>query len=399
MMLNNPGHLATLPSALIYQPSCLLSFPSSVELVDSWLNGGSGIGNGSSSIKAALGEYFERRHFYMEVKSDVVGHLNYSLANIEAEKFAFAFAQTNEGGLVFEQALNHSYNLTRVSRVSDWSDCYIPTACISLNYNKIESENTIYPLRDTCGCSFHWRFEEAVFGSIKEYLERQFLAKFWLTKQCARLVSVDDVRLALRQSGACSVYEALSKSGEVTIIDVSDAAYPGLCLLAVYGQKDKTRHVKYCAGISYAETLKAALEKSLYELWQTYRFIDLFQATGGNVAEIEDSYLRYFLSCNAYETYQEITDVEFNKVVVPDSLPDFSLQNFLTVLNKRQVDGYLYVNYLAISNELYYFCKFISPDFFLHMNNSRGINILNKYSEEFAGKIFPDRRKIMVPFP
>jgi len=54
-----------MPGALICQPACILSFPTSVEVEDSWLNRGAGIGSGSSSIKSALGEYFERRHFYM----------------------------------------------------------------------------------------------------------------------------------------------------------------------------------------------------------------------------------------------------------------------------------------------------------------------------------------------
>lgn len=91
VILYNSSHYSTLPGALIFQPACLLSLPSCVEVEDPWLNGGSGIGNGSSSIKAALGEYFERRHFYMEVKSDVVGDITYTLSSLEAGEFIYAF--------------------------------------------------------------------------------------------------------------------------------------------------------------------------------------------------------------------------------------------------------------------------------------------------------------------
>jgi hypothetical protein len=33
------------------------------------------------------------------------------------------------------------------------------------------------------------------------------------------------------------------------------------------------------------------------------------------------------------------------------------------------------------------------------MNNSAGINLCNKYSDKFFGKIVSERKKIMVPFP
>ncbi|MDN4547991.1 YcaO-like family protein [Pseudomonas sp. C32] len=399
MILYNSSHYSTLPGALIFQPACLLSLPSSVEVEDPWLNGGSGIGSGSFSIKTALGEYFERRHFYMEVKSDVVGGINYSLTRLEAGKFIYAFSQTNEGGLSSAQLARHSYNLTEVLRVSDFSCCHIPTACVSLNYNKIESENAIYPRRDTCGCSFHYRFENAAFGSIKEYLERQFLARFWLTKECVRLVLPSDIIIALSGNRTQMLYDALCKSGEITVIDISDQDYPGVCLLVVYGQKDNKRHVRYCAGMSYAETLSSALEKSIYELWQTYRFIDLFRATESDVEEVKDSYLKYFLSCNTYGTYKEITSVKLRGSDKSGSSLEFNLSGLLAVLKSQRIDGYLYVKSLVIQNGLYFFCKFVSPDLFLHMNNSRGINFRNKYSERFMGQIFSDRKKIMVPFP
>ncbi|BCX67474.1 YcaO-like family protein [Pseudomonas izuensis] len=399
MILYNPPHFPTLPGALICQPACLLSFPSSVEVEDSWLNGGSGIGNGSSSIKSALGEYFERRHFYMEVKSDTVGDINFSLRAEEADQFLYAFSQTNDSNLTSAQLSSHLFNLTKVYRTSDFSSCYIPTACISLNYRGIESENVIYPLRDTCGCSFHWSFEKAAFGAIKESLERQFLTKFWMTKKCSGLISDNDTKAALDGSRAKALYDALSKSGELAVIDISDPGYPGVCLLTVYGQENKKRHVQYCAGMSYAGTLSDSLEKSIYELWQTYRFVDLFKAIESDEDEVEDPYLSYFLSCNTYETFKEVTSIEVGQGATQKSILDFSLTGLLLKLEEQGVDGYLYVNTVTINDSLYYFCKFVSPDLFLHMNNSKNINISNKYSESFIGQILTDRKNTMVPFP
>ncbi|MDD2102400.1 YcaO-like family protein [Pseudomonas putida] len=399
MILNNSSHYSILPGTLICQPSCVLSFPSSVEVEDSWLNGGSGVGDGSSSIKAAIGEYFERRHFYMEVMPNVVGNINHSLTSVEAEKFVFAFSQTNDNDLTSAQLFSHSYNLTKVSRTSDFSICHIPTACISLNYHKIESENPIYPLRDTCGCSFHWCFESASFGAIKESLERQFLSRFWLTRECRSLIADQNVKEALFGSGAKSLYEALNKSGELSVMDISDPDYPGFCILTVYGQNNKQRHVQYCAGMSYAKTLAGALEKSIYELWQTYRFIDLFRATERDIGEVKDPYLKHFLNCNTYDTYEEITRIKLRGMAITESRFDFSLSGLLAALKVRRIDGYLYVNSLILNDNIYFFCKFVSPDFFLHMNNSKGINTHNKYSQGFVDQMVVERKNIMVPFP
>jgi hypothetical protein len=364
MIIYNSSPYPTLPGALICQPACLLSFPSSVEATDPWLNGGSGIGSGSSSVKAAFGEYFERRHFYMEVTADVISRIDHSLTSLEAGNFIHAFSQTNVSNLTSESLAGHSYNMTKVLRVSDFSYCHIPTACISLNFHKIESENSIYPLRDTCGCSFHDRFEEAAFGSIKEYLERQFLTRFWLTKECQRVLSASEINHGLGRSAALALYIALVESGEVSVIDISDSDYPGSCLLVVYGQKDSKRHVRYCAGMSYAGTLGAALEKSVFELWQTFRFIDLFQAAESDIKTVEDSYLKYFLSCNNYETYVEITSVRLRHSTTSGESLSFNLPGLLAALKSEGVNGYLYVNHLTLQDCLYFFCKFVSPDFF-----------------------------------
>lgn len=399
MMLYNPSHHPALPGAMICQPACLLSFPSSVEVDDSWLNGGSGVGHGSSSIKSGLGEYFERRHFYMEVKSGAVGDINFSLSKSEADKFLYAFSQTNSNNLTSAQLSSHLFNLVQVYRTSDFSSCYVPTACVSLNYRGIESENVIYPLRDTCGCSFHWSFEKAAFGSIKESLERQFLTRFWLTKKCSGLISDLDVNTALEGRHSRALYNALNKSGELAVIDISDAGYPGVCLLTVYGQKNNKFHVQYCAGMSYAETLGDALEKSIHELWQTYRFIDLFRAIEGDERKIDDPYLRHFLSCNSYETFKEITTIEVVGGEEPNSMVEFSLCGLLLKLEEKKIDGYLYVSTTTINDEVHHFCKFVSPDLFLHMNNSKSINIFNKYSSGFVDQIITNRRNTMVPFP
>lgn len=94
MKFFNAMHKPDLPGTLLFQPAGFLTLPHSVEVSDSLSVNGSGVGGGSNSIKTALGEYFERRHFYREVVSIKRECLDASLAKHEVRSFARAFVQT-----------------------------------------------------------------------------------------------------------------------------------------------------------------------------------------------------------------------------------------------------------------------------------------------------------------
>lgn len=397
MKLINAMHKPDLPGRLLFQPAGVLTLPGSVEVSDSQSVNGSGVGSGSNSIKAALGEYFERRHFYREVVSERRGCLNESLVAHEVSSFTKAFTQTTVKVISVDEVEKYKFAVSEVIRSSDFSRCFIPTVCISLSPHGLGEDSLIYPLRDTCGCSFHWRSDVAFLGALKEYLERQFLIRFWLTKKCCYRIASDHVEVLFEKRHVRYLYNALVASGEVTLIDISDARFSGVCVLAVYGQNKAGRHVKYCAGMSYAPDLVVAAEKALLELWQTFRFMDLFKATDSEETKLEDSYIRYFLSCNSYEVYQEVVDVlECGRAQSPKS---FTVEGFLAVLKEMGVSGYFYSRRERVNGIDCVFVKFVSPDLFLHMNNSKSFNLENKYSCEFRTSIFRSRLGRMVPFP
>jgi len=399
MIGHSKNNTSSLPTHIVYQPSCLTHMPPCVEINDVWGNGGSGIGQGSRAMATALGEYFERRHFYMEIIPDASGRLDESLTKKEAQKFYDAFAQTCRAGLKTTNSRKHRFNLTKVYRTSDFSCCYIPSALLSLGDHLIENDSQFYPLRDTCGCSFHRSPELAIFGSLKEQLERQFLIKFWLTKSCKKIFAQSEVFDALQKSTALLIYRSLIQSGEITIIDISDQAYPGLCVITVYGNSNKAMAVRYCAGMAYAATIEEALEKSILELWQTFRFMQTFAVTSNNIEEIHDSYLRYFISCNEYETYKNITTTT-EKINTPRvQSTGFATETLIRALNANGFTGYLYAKPIIIEDATYYAAKYVSPDLFLHMNSSKHINFINSYSESFLKDVCPDRKNVMVPFP
>lgn len=395
----NRINISSLPTAITYQPSCIRSIPMSVECNDVWGNGGSGIGAGSEAIRSALGEYFERRHFYMEIIPDLTGTLDTSLTAAERTSFVTAFHQTCEKKASTQAISEHRYNLSEVYRASDFSSCHVPTACISLSAHNIANDSAIYPLRDTCGCSFHWDPMAAIFGSLKEQLERQFLARFWLTKKCHEIMTPNMALDKLKNTNSLSLYKHLILAGDVAVIDISDSSFPGVCILTVYGNRNNIRHVKYCAGMAYAANAEEALDKSIRELWQTYRFIDLFCATKSELNEIDDPYLRHFLNCNDYKTYQEITAIQHPYTPTPNHKEKFNVPGLLKALDRQNVTGFIYIKPIAIENSNYFASKYLSPDLFLHMNNSKNINTRNNYSKKFFHEIHENRKNIMTPFP
>lgn len=400
MKLINVMQYPDLPRTLLFQPAGVLMLPNSAEVSDFLAVNGSGVGGGAKSIKTALGEYFERRHFYREILPEKRGLLGESLTECEVESFAIAFTQTAPLIKSVEEIQQYEFALTEVLRGHDFSKCFIPSACISLSPHGLDKDNSLYPLRDTCGCSFHWQSDVAFLGAVKEYLERQFLLKFWLTKKCRSRVAPVLVAQLLSKRYVRHLFDILSASGYITFLDVSDNRFPGVCILAVYGQDKVDHHVRYCAGMSYALNCADALEKSLLELWQTFRFIDLFSALESDVSKLEDSYIRYFLSCNEFLTYQKVTDVDVDVgAQLVDLRIDFTLSGLLSVLKEQSISGYFYARRHKVGGVSCVFCKYISPDFFLHMNNASCFNLNNKFSQNFAGSILASRLKEMVPFP
>jgi hypothetical protein len=401
--MNILSHCANpaLPGEIWLQPPCVFDFPFSVEVGDQWRTIGSGVGSSSTSIKTALGEYFERRHFYLEILHDSSSNLERCLTPIEVEKFIKAFSQTASPNTDLNDLASRQFNMNSVIRTSDFSECAIPTICISLTHRGNDDDNSIYPSRDTCGCSFHRNSESAIFGSIKELLERQFLTRFWLTKQCIELLTPDKISTAINTTSAYGLYKALLKSGEIAIIDISDKNFPGVCLLTIYGNKEPDRNVHFCAGMSYAANQAMALEKSILELWQTFRFMNLFRVFRTDPDSLQDSYIRHFMQCDTYKTYEEITsNIKYSHIPLHEqSTSEFNIQGLIETLRIQKIEGYLYIKTTQLNNSAFTFCKFISPSLFMHMDNSKNINLYNDYSAPFFKSIDLDRKENMVPFP
>lgn len=384
-----------------FRPNAVRHFPHSVECGSRWKTYGSSSGWSSDVIACATGEHFERKHFYLDIPVHDTNTLKTGLTEKEYWEFAKALAQTSVDG-AYDLLHSHAIDRTDAYRISDLSKCRIPTASISISQSRYRTDNNLYPMRDTCGCSVHISVSNAILGALKESLERQFLLRYWLTKICTTKIKYTDACNTIENYPSLPLLTELYKSGELCILDLTDHRLPGSCILLCYGnRRDKLAKVKYCAGMAYASSSAIALNKAIIELWQTFRFMNSLDNNTSRNSEIEDPYLRHFLDCNLYETFQIISTPSESLAFEQNGNPPDPLttQRLINTLRGLDINGYLYLSSIPFNQSHLYFCKYVSPNLFLHMNNSSCLNINNKYSEPFQHRIIPSQLANMVPFP
>lgn len=388
------------PTTALFQPSLLRDNPDIVEIGDFWGRCGAGIGSGTFAGLSGLGEYYERRHFFSEVASHRKAVLEDTLEDHETSFFKSALLQTMVTSKNSASLMAHDFQKTTVIRLKDFSPCEIPTVCLSISPANLDPDNQFHPVRDTCGCSFHWNLENAIFGALKESIERQFLLRFWLTAEPAKKLDLANCISILEKSGCLTLFNALTSFGDITALEITDLGFPGTCIIVIYGSDVPEHQVHYCAGMAYSDSLEKALEKAVYELWQTFRFIKKFHLFNNEISKIKDPYLRHFLSCNKYSTYLEIVDM--SPKAISQAERKAALLNIHTLREavlQADLDGYLYILPTRVSQRTHFFCKYISPKTFMHMNNASFNNIINNYSKRFRSKINTTRQQTMVPFP
>ncbi|WP_296234581.1 YcaO-like family protein [Pseudomonas sp. UBA4617] len=401
MNIYNEIHTLAFADFELHRPSAVSHFPHSVECGSRWHTYGSSSGWSASVTISAMGEQFERKHFYLDVPVHDRNKLGEGLTPDELEAFANAFLQTAMTGQK-NDLHSHTFDRTHVYRITDLTRCAVPTALISISPCRNSIDNEFYPIRDTCGCSVHMTVDRAVLGALKEAIERQFLLRFWLTKACTGKVKHRDACSALSNRPSFLLFKELERTGDLCILNLTDEHFPGCCILLCYGNRcGKNQHVRYCAGLAYSDDMSSALEKSVIELWQTFRFMHSFYLRGKALSDIEDPYLKHFLESNFYETYIDITTgiINYSKRSKPAKPLPLTSAALIKLLRELQLDGYLYLSSMNSTKRNLHYCKYISPKLFLHMNNASHLNIKNSYSNQFQKQIIPQQLSKMVPFP
>ncbi|WP_255210159.1 YcaO-like family protein [Erwinia persicina] len=354
----------------------------------------SAAGETMKSIQGAIGEYFERRHFFNEIVANGEKTLYDMMSPHAADAFTRAFVQTSS--LAEDVVRTHQFKTTRAFNLFSLEKQEIPAVIIALDNITAASDLTIYPDRDTCGCSFHGNLNDAMDGALCEFMERQSLLLYWLQGQANTEISGE---IITGINYIDEIMSALRSEGEIRIFDITLPGAPGHAVLTLYGTTNEDSQIKYSTGLSYANSMEKALCKSVTELWQSYICMHNFLIGGYTDEDIIDDYQRHFLSCNKYESFTDLCEnTLFRQSDVVLSLENPPSDNdLLSYLEKISDNIFVYYARERASENLFWYTKVVSPDFFLHMNGSGAININNKLYR--AGNGIKHREFKMVPFP
>lgn len=384
------------PATMVMAPKLNTKIPTFSQVWDyERITPASAAGETLQSIQGAIGEYFERRHFFNEIVAGSEKKLDEMMVPSAADAFTKAFVQTS---LQTENEVrNHKFKTARAFNLFNLEKQEIPAVIVALDNITAANDLIFYPDRDTCGCSFHGNLNNAIEGSLNEFMERQSLLLYWLHGKANTEISreiitginhIDEVLLSLRSEG------------EIRIFDITLPGAPGHAVLTLYGTTNKNSQIKYSTGLSYGESLKKALCKSVTELWQSYICLHNFIIGGYTDDDVIDSYQRHFMSCNKYQSFTDLCEstellTQDIKLTVEENVSvNHSLLDYL-----EQISGNIFVYYARerVRDNLIWYTKVLSPDFFLHMNNFDAINLNNKIYRTGTG--IKSRESKMVPFP
>lgn len=388
--------LSAWPATMVMGPKLNTKMPTFSQVWDyERITPASAAGETLQSIQGAIGEYFERRHFFNEIVAGGEKKLDEMMVPSAADAFTKAFVQTSLQSK--DEVRNHKFKTARAFNLFNLEKQEIPAVIVALDNITASNDLIFYPDRDTCGCSFHGNLNNAIEGSLNEFMERQSLLLYWLQGKANTEISreittginhIDEILLSLRSEG------------EIRIFDITLPGAPGHAVLTLYGTTNKNSLIKYSTGLSYAESLKKALCKSVTELWQSYICLHNFIIGGYSDDDVIDSYQRHFLSCNKYQSFNDLCEstellIQDIKLTVEENVS--VNHSLLDYLEKISENIFVYYARERVRDNLIWYTKVVSPDFFLHMNNFGAINLNNKIYR--AGNGIKSRESKMVPFP
>lgn len=387
--------LSAWPAAVVMSPKLNRNMPTFSQVWDyERITPASAAGNTLKSLQGAVGEYFERRHFFNEIVAGGAKTLGEMMPANTARAFINAFLQTSS--LTEKTITDHKFKTVRAFNLFTLEKGEIPAVLIALDNITAAEDLKFYPDRDTCGCSFHIMLEKAIEGSVYEFMERQSLLLYWLTGTANCEISGG---IITEVGFADEILASLRSEGEIKIFDITLPGAPGHAVLTLFGAKNRDSKIQYSTGLSYSGSFKEAVCKSVTELWQSYICLHNFYNGGYKDEDIIDSYQRHFMSCNRYETYTNLCENTFLRShdMMLDVNKSADYESILTYLESITENIFVYYARERAGEGLLWYTKVLSPDLFLHMNGSGALNMNNEIYR--SGNGLAHREPVMVPFP
>ncbi|QHM74896.1 hypothetical protein C7M52_00840 [Mixta theicola] len=383
--------MSSWPASIVMSPKLSRLTPSIAQIWDyERISPASAVGSSLKSLQGAIGEYLERKHFFNEI----VPASQKKIVDMMPESWAQAFIKVlKQTSAEDEDAIKrHTFNASHVVNMFTLEKAEIPTIFITLENVSVREDCRFYPFRDTCGCSCHVDFHQAVNGSLGELLERQALLIYWLTG-----VAKEEIRLTTSTANEYigELIRNLRTEGSLTVLDITLPGAPGYVILSLYGTHKKGNSIQYGAGLSYSMNKEKAVEKSLIELWQSYICMHNFIIGDYEEEELIDRYQIHFMKCNKYETYRALLDsTTFHQHKVSTTPRYKTVVDYFRHLTPHL---FLYCAREKTPTGMLWYTKALSPDLFMHMDNSSPVNLNNSLYTQGTG--LAGRERVMVPFP
>jgi len=352
---------------------------------------GNGAGYNQDAIYGSFGEYIERYHFYNEVKSSKKALFSDLLKDNNYKKLIDMIGQIKQ---TRDDPDSHIFEWVAVRNILTNEDCFYPLVMISMAHAQSPDRKFI-PFIDSCGQSSHITKEEAFKSSLNEFIERQALIGSWLSKKAKYKISIETHPLLGNMN---YIVDMLNHFGELTAFDLGNQL-PGYNLIIFYFSKSSKDCVKYSVGMASSGDPVDALIRAISELWQSYVFMYLNSDNPENL-DPRYKYLNDLLQFNNLDTrnmipfyHQKLVTFDTNQLL---QFHKIQLKEQIIQLKTISEDIYAYESSTTFMGKKVYFCKMMSPDFYLHMGIKMPLNFINAYSKllDIASKI-----DIISPIP
>ncbi|WP_255473745.1 YcaO-like family protein [Pantoea sp. paga] len=223
------------PASMVISPKLNRHMPAFSQVWDyERITPASAAGETLKSIQGAIGEYFERRHFFNEIVAGPEKSLSEMMPAKAAEAFTKALMQTSSHSEAMVKT--HQFKTVRAYNLFNLEKVEIPAVLVALDNITAAPDLKFYPDRDTCGCSFHGNLESAIEGALYEFMERQSLLLYWLKGAANFEISQD---LVTGVGFVDEVLFSLRSEGEIRIFDITLPGAPGHAVLTLYGTKNE----------------------------------------------------------------------------------------------------------------------------------------------------------------
>lgn len=354
--------------ASIYEPSVFSA-------IDHYAINGHGFGfDGDAHIKA-IGEYLERYAVFRTIHSTHAGRLHATgLSDAEQAAFLGAFLQTRQSDISNDDLVDHAFKLVEVRRFSTGEQCLLPTVFLSLHSFVGCRDADFLPVRDTSGSAIHPARATAFRSALLEFVERQCTTAMWVSRRCNRIAPLDENILGHSKAGITC--RQMTRDGSVTLYDISFLKGVSV-LFAEYRSRREGDIVNFACGCAADFDPKIAVLKAFTEVWQTSLLLSQMEFFG--IHDYGSDKLKAdFKSANRTDFD---LGVEVGPVHVGPELEGATLKDSLLSVSPNI---YFYEKAIMVSGIKMWFCRIVSPDFFIHMSPGDGNNNENAWIKLFC---------------